>query len=62
MVGMAKRLHSNPQPPAGLAVREAYKVLLDDAAFKSAYGRATADEASVESRLRLATEAFAALA
>lgn len=61
MVGMAKRLQANAQAPAGWAVREAYEALLDDADFKSAYARATADEASVESRLRLATEAFTAL-
>lgn len=61
MVGMAKRLEANRQPPAGSDVRQAYEALLEDPAFQNAYGRATADEASVESRLRLATEAFTAL-
>ena len=61
MVGIAKRLEADAEPPEGAAVRGAYEALLANEEFQRAYGRATADEASVESRLKLATEAFTAL-
>ncbi len=61
MVGMARRLGSGRSVPDSDAIRAAYARLLEDGGFRAAYSRATADEASVETRLRLATEAFAAL-
>jgi hypothetical protein len=57
MVGMARRLESGPIRAPG-AILAAYEGLLGLDDFKAAYSRATADEASVEARLRLATEAF----
>jgi hypothetical protein len=61
MVGIATRLDANEKPPTAPDVRGAYEALMANDDFKSAYGRATADEASVERRLKLATEAFTAL-
>ncbi len=61
MVGMARRLESRSGVPDPEATRGAYEGLLEREGFTAAYSRATADEASVETRLRLATEAFAPL-
>lgn len=61
MVGMAKWLGSHSQPPDAAATRQTYEALLQSEDFRAAYGRATADEANVANRLRIATEAFAAL-
>lgn len=63
MVGMARRLATGngkgaPDPDA---TRTAYDELLQAEKFRQAYGYATADEASVETRLKLATDSFAAV-
>lgn len=61
MVGVAARLTAGPvAQPEQLAV--AYKALLLDQAFLNATARATADEESVKTRLRLSREAFAKVA
>lgn len=56
-VAVARRLDRGPKPDSH-AVGDAYVRLLRDPEFITAYSRATADEASVERRLRLATEVF----
>jgi hypothetical protein len=61
MVGMARRLESGSGEPRPDATHAAYEGLLENEDFTTAYSRATADEANVETRLRLATEAFASL-
>jgi hypothetical protein len=60
MVGMARRLETGTQssPPDPEGIRRAYEGLLLNDEFRAAFGYATADETSVETRLHLATEAF----
>jgi hypothetical protein len=60
MVGMARRLADGKEAPDPGATRTAYERLFDNEKFRQAYGYATADEASVETRLQIATDAFAA--
>ena len=61
MAGVAARVKAGPMAqPEQLAV--AYKALLIDPAFLNASTRATADEESVKTRLRLSREAFAKVA
>jgi hypothetical protein len=58
MVGTAQRVKADEDP--GVAeISAAYQDLLKDEAFIQAYTRATADEASVKSRLEIATRQFA---
>ena len=58
MVGIATRLAAKPISSQE-DVKAAYAKLLGTPEFLSATGKATADEESVKTRLRLATEAFA---
>lgn len=60
MVGLARRLERDPQPPAE-AVREAYDRLLPDPEFTRRWERATADEETVRQRMELAEKAFGVL-
>lgn len=61
MVGVARRLAVGPiDDRSGLA--SGYSELLSDGRFEQAYKRATSDDESVRTRLRLATEAFSSLA
>lgn len=57
MVGVADRFASGPLANT-LGMRDAYESLLADESFRNAITRATADEDSVELRLRLAKKAF----
>jgi uncharacterized protein with ParB-like and HNH nuclease domain len=59
MVGLARRLSEPPAPDPG-KVRAAYERLLENEEFQAAFRRATSDEESVKTRIRLATEYFAA--
>ena len=60
MVGIARRLQKGPiRDPKALA--SAYERLLKNEQFISAYVRATSDEESVRSRLRIARKAFASV-
>ena len=57
MVGLTRRLaHGEVHDEEGLG--QAYTELLANGDFKEVYQRATADDASVRNRLRIATEAF----
>ena len=59
MIGMARRLASNPtKPPAQASVKHAYQRLLADKSYLEAVSRSTADEAFVKRRVQKATEAF----
>jgi hypothetical protein len=60
MVGCARRLRTGKIAHLS-ALGTAYDMLLKDESFQRFYQRATADEESVKSRIRLATEAFAGL-
>lgn len=60
MVGIAARLATGPITAPG-QVKAAYATLLTKTDYLNATGRATADEESVKTRLRLAKEAFAAV-
>ena len=56
-IGIARRLEKGPiEDFSGL--RSAYDGLVNEEAYALATSRATADEASVSTRLTLATEAF----
>ncbi|NBC31925.1 MAG: DUF262 domain-containing protein [Alphaproteobacteria bacterium] len=57
MVGLARRL-DNPVDPDPEAIQAAYQRLLKNQQYKDAFTRSTADEESVATRLKLATEAF----
>ncbi len=57
MVGTAESLSGGPLSDSA-AVRNAYVRLVGSEDFTSAYSRATADEASVKSRIQLAIDAF----
>jgi hypothetical protein len=60
MVGMAKRLASNPtKKPDSKAVAVAYQTLLKDAQYVEAVSRSTADPAFVIRRIEKAVKAFA---
>jgi len=59
MVGVAERVRANPAELDPQKVRDAYAKLLADQGFKHATERATAREDPVETRQRLAIEAFA---
>lgn len=59
-VGVAPLLQEADKPKSD-CLRQAYLGLLEDEDFQMSYQRATADEASVERRIRMATEAFAAV-
>lgn len=61
MVGVATRLASSPITSTE-QFKAAYTSLLSDADYLAATGRATADEESVKTRLRLAKDAFAKVA
>lgn len=58
-VGLMRRLAAGELNPSGVAA--AVEALRQDAAFDAATGRATADEEPMSTRLRIATETFAAL-
>jgi hypothetical protein len=58
MVGLATRLAKGPVKEAQ-EIRAKYDELLESEGFKTAYTRATADEESVSTRLKLAVSAFA---
>ena len=60
MVGVAKRLATGPITSSE-ALKKAYTNLLLVADYRDSTGRATADEESVKTRLRLAEEAFASV-
>lgn len=60
MVGVARRLSSGPIGDTK-KLKQSYLGLLNDARFGLVAGKATADEESVAKRLRLATDAFAAV-
>jgi Protein of unknown function DUF262 len=60
MVGLAKRLKDRPVPPEAEKIRDAYDRLLADDEFQQAFRKATSDEESVKTRIRLATAYFAA--
>ena len=57
MVGIARRLSAG-SIESGEELRQEYETLLGNADFQRAYERATADEESVKTRIRLATEGF----
>jgi hypothetical protein len=60
MVGIARRLHSGEiAQPKNL--KRAYDELLRDESFQRAIVRATADEESVKTRVKLAVDAFASV-
>jgi hypothetical protein len=60
MVGVARRLVGGPiTNPDGL--RQCYASLLENGDFQAAISSATTNDASVENRLRIATEAFSAV-
>lgn len=59
MVGMAERFRANVTEPDSQKVAVAYTKLLANQDFKNATERATAREDPVETRQRLAIEAFA---
>jgi hypothetical protein len=59
MVGIARRLSDNPTAPDITKVVAAYDTLLADKSFMRVCERATADEESVKTRQKLATNAFA---
>lgn len=60
MVGVARRLQDNKSPSRERFL-EAYNSLLGSEKFKAAYSRATSDKESVQARIQLATDAFAAV-
>ncbi len=60
MVGIAMRLAAGPIAMQN-NIKDAYAALLSDPEYLDAIGRATADEESVKTRLRLSKEAFASL-
>lgn len=60
MTGLARRLSKKPKP-SDQTISDAYDQLVADADFLAACERATADEETVRTRLRLATEAFAGI-
>jgi hypothetical protein len=60
MVGLAKRLKDRFDRPDAEKIRAAYDRLLADEKFQEAFRKATSDEESVKTRIRLATEYFAA--
>lgn len=57
MVGIARMVERGGELPAA-TFRQRYESLLSDSDYRASVERATADEASVATRLRLATEAF----
>lgn len=57
MVGIARRLSAG-SIESGEDLRQEYETLLGNSDFQRAYERATADEESVKTRIRLATEGF----
>jgi hypothetical protein len=59
MVGIAERVRAKAVEPDPQKIREAYEKLMEDQGFKNATERATAREDPVETRQRLAIEAFA---
>jgi hypothetical protein len=59
-VGASQLIRQVAQPDVE-RVRTAYAALLEDEQFQQSYSRATADEASVERRINMATEAFTAV-
>ena len=61
MVGVANRIAKGPIESSE-QLTKAYTGLLSNTAYLAATGRATADEESVKTRLRLAREAFANVA
>jgi hypothetical protein len=58
MVGLAKRLETRSTPDVA-QLRSRYGSLLTNREFQEAFQRATSDEESVKTRVRLAGEAFA---
>ncbi|WP_341314361.1 DUF262 domain-containing protein [Paraburkholderia sp. IMGN_8] len=60
MVGLARRIRDKGDADPA-AVANAYGLLLSDAGFRAAMSIATSDSANVGTRLRLATEKFAAV-
>jgi hypothetical protein len=60
MVGLARRLEVQPAPNPG-GIQGVIDALLADSDFQAAIARATADEVRVNSRLGMATDAFATL-
>ena len=59
MVGVASRLIEKKKTPSKARLRAAHAALLRNKSFLEAVTRATADEESVKTRLRLARKAFA---
>lgn len=57
MVGIARRLEEGSLRDYA-KLEQQYRLLLDDSEYQAAYQKSTAQERSVETRLRLATEAF----
>jgi hypothetical protein len=59
MIGLSRRLEKGKANAK--AVKTAYDALLKDADYQKVVSRATADQVTVETRLKLATSAFAAV-
>jgi hypothetical protein len=59
MVGLARRLSANNSAPKPEDIASAYTALLEDATYRAACERSTADEENVARRIQLATDAFA---
>jgi hypothetical protein len=60
MIGLSRRLAKNKKPNAA-ALKKAHDTLLKSDEYRAAYLRATADEEQVKTRIKLATDAFAAI-
>jgi hypothetical protein len=60
MIGIAKRLQRGPIRDKK-SVEKTYLSLLDNKGYEAAYVRATSDDESVRSRLKIATDAFSAV-